>query len=107
MKKNHNISALVTLAAGAVTVLCCLVNGVPILNTLKYLLIVLILFLIIGRIVEHIIFKINEAAKRAAVEAEEEARRLAKEQEEAMMREMALGEEVTEDGEGEEETEEV
>ncbi len=107
MKKNHNISALITLVAGAVTVLCCLVNGVPILNTLKYLLVALILFLIIGRIAEHIIFRINEAAERAAVEAEEEARRIAREQEEAMARELEGGEEVTEDGEGEEESGEV
>ena len=102
--KNHNISALVTLAAGAVAALCCLINSVPILNTLKYVLIVLIIFLIIGRIAEHIIFKINEAAEIAAAQAEEEARKAAaREQEEAMAAAMADGEEVTEDEENEEE----
>lgn len=104
MKKNHNISALVTLTAGAVAALCCLLNHVPILNTLKYVLIVLVIFLVIGRIAEHIVFKINEAAEIAAAQAAEEARRAAeKEQEEAMAAAMADEEEVTEDEEDEEE----
>lgn len=108
MKKNHNISALITLVAGAVAVLCCLLNRVPILDTLKYVLAVLIVFLIIGRIAEHIIFKINEAAQMAAVQAEEEARRAAeREQEEAMAQAMADGEDVTEDEEDEGEAEEL
>ncbi len=108
MKKNHNISALITLVAGAVAVLCCLLNRVPILDTLKYVLIVLVVFLIIGRIAEHIIFKINEAAEMAAVQAQEEARKAAeKEQEGAMAAAMADGEEVTEDEEEAEEAEEL
>ena len=111
MKKNHNISALITLIAGAVAALCCLLNNVPILDTLKYVLIVLIVFLVIGRIVEHIVFKINEAAEMAAVQAEEEARKAAeREQEEAMIAAAAAmvdGEEVTEDEENEEEAQEA
>ena len=108
MEKNHNISALITLAAGAIGVLCCLLNSVPILSTLKYVLIILVVFLVIGRIAEHIIFKINETAHMAAVQAEEEARQVAAaaEQEEAMaaMENMGDGEEVTDD-ENEEEPE--
>lgn len=105
MEKNHNISALITLLAGAIAALCCLINRVPILNTLQSVLIVLIVFLVIGRIIEHIIFKINKAAYIAAVQAEEEARQAAAaEQEEAMAAESrGDGEEVT-DGENEEET---
>lgn len=104
MEKNHNISALITLLAGAIAALCCLINRVPILNTLQSVLIVLIVFLVIGRIIEHIIFKINKAAYMAAVQAEEKARQAAAEQEEAMAAEsMGDGEEVT-DGENEEET---
>lgn len=107
MEKNHNISALITLLAGAIAALCCLINRVPILNTLEYVLIVLIIFLVIGRIIEHIIFKINKAAYMAALQAEEEARlaaAAAAEQEEAMAAEtIGDGEEVTDD-ENEEET---
>jgi flagellar biosynthesis/type III secretory pathway M-ring protein FliF/YscJ len=107
MEKNHNISALITLLAGAIAALCCLINRVPILNTLQSVLIVLIIFLVIGRIIEHIIFKINKNAYMAAVQAEEEARQVAAaaEQEEAMaaMENMGDGEEVTDD-ENEEET---
>lgn len=106
MEKNHNISALITLVAGTITVLCCLINSVPILSTLQYVLIVLIVFLVIGRIAEHIIFKINETAHMAAIQAEEEAREAARrEQEEAMADGGKNGEEVTEDDENEEEPE--
>ncbi len=109
MEKNHNISALITLAAGAIGVLCCLLNSVPILSTLKYVLIILVVFLVIGRIAEHIIFKINETAHMAAVQAEEETRQAAeREQEEALADALADGagdgEEVTDD-ENEEEPE--
>lgn len=100
MAKNHNISALITLAACAVAVLCCLLNHVPILNTLKYVLIVLLVFWIVGRIAERIVFRINEAAEMAAVQAEEEARKAAQQQEEAA--DAAQEEEVTEDESGNE-----
>ena len=73
MKKDHNISALITLIAGAVTVIFCLLNNVLILDTLKYLLIVLIVFLIIGRIAEKIIQRITLAAEEAARAAAEAA----------------------------------
>ncbi|MDE7327438.1 MAG: hypothetical protein K2N63_14400 [Lachnospiraceae bacterium] len=108
MEKNHNISALITLIAGAVGVLCCLLNQVPILSTLEYVLIILIIFLVIGRIAEHIIFKINETAHMAAIQAEEEARQIALREQEALEAAMADGtgdgEEVTDD-ENEEEPE--
>lgn len=100
MAKNHNISALITLAACAVAVLCCLLNHVPILNTLKYVLIVLLVFWIVGRIAERIVFRINEAAEMAAVQAEEEARKAAQQQEEVA--DAAQEEEVTEDESGNE-----
>ena len=95
MKKEHNISAIVTLVAGAVTVLCCLLGRVEILQTLKYLLVVLILFLIAGRIAESIINRVNQEAEEAARQAEEEARKAAAEQ--AAMEEEGLeGTEATE-----------
>ena len=78
-KKEHNISAIIMLVAGAVAVLCCLINRVPILQTLKYLLVVLILFLIIGRIAEGIIGRMNAEVEAALALAEEEAK-AAKEQ---------------------------
>lgn len=101
MAKNHNISALITLAACAVAVLCCLLNHVPILNTLKYVLIVLLVFWIVGRIAERIVFRINEAAEMAAVQAEEEARKAAQQQAEEAA-DAAQKEEVTEDESGNE-----
>lgn len=73
MKKEHNISAVVMLIAGAVSVLCCLIRGTEIRKTLEYLLIVLVIFLIVGRIAEKIISQISEAAEEAARQAEEEA----------------------------------
>lgn len=96
MSKNHNISALITLTACGVAVLCCLLNGVPILNTLKYVLIVLLVFWVIGRIAERIVFKINEAAEQAAAQAQEEARLEAQRQEEEQAAAQEK-EEVTED----------
>lgn len=80
MKKEHNISAVVMLIAGAVSVLCCLIRGTEIRKTLEYLLIVLVIFLIVGRIAEKIISQISEAAEEAARQAEEEAKKTAREQ---------------------------
>lgn len=96
MKKEHNISALITLSAGAVAAFCCLLNRVPILNTLKYVLLVLVVFFVIGRIAERIIQQITEKAEEAArIAAEEaEAARIAKEQEDASLQEEAEGKEA-------------
>ena len=81
MKKQHNISTVIMLIAGAAAVLCGMLKGAPILTILKALLVVLIVFLIVGRIVETIICRMNAQVEEADRIAEEEARRKAMEEE--------------------------
>lgn len=97
MDKRHNISTIIMLVAGALTVLCGMLSGVPILTILKILLGVLILFLIVGKIVEKIIAKINAQVEETERLAEEEARRIAAEKEAAMQAELEEGQLVQEE----------
>ena len=85
MDKKHNISTIIMLVAGALTVLCGMLSGVP------------ILFLIVGKIVEKIIAKINAQVEETERLAEEEARRIAAEKEAAMQAELEEGQLVQEE----------
>ncbi len=58
--KGKYIPAIITLVAGLVTSIICLVKGVEIIRSLITLLLVLIIFYIVGRIAKFIIVKTLE-----------------------------------------------
>ena len=70
--KSKNIPAIITLSAGAVASIACIVNEYPLVKTLLTVFIILIIFYIIGLIASHFIMKINKAANDAYILAERE-----------------------------------
>lgn len=80
MKKEHNLSAVITLVACAVAVLCGLLKQAAILSVLKAVLVVLIVFFTLGRIAEYIFRRLNEQVEEADRIAQEEAKRQAEEE---------------------------
>lgn len=76
--KNKNIPAIITLCAGAIASITCIVNRYNLVSTLGIVLCVLIVFYIVGLIVGKIIIKINKAANDAYIEQEREKMKAAK-----------------------------
>lgn len=70
--KNKNIPALITLCAGAIAIITCILNNYPLLETLWVVLIILFVFYIIGVIVGKVIGKINKEAHEAYAFSERE-----------------------------------
>lgn len=70
--KNKNIPALITLCAGTIASITCIVNNYPLLDTLWIVLLILFVFYVIGLIVGKVINKINKAANDSYVKAEQE-----------------------------------
>ena len=73
--KDKPIAVIITLIAGLIAVICCIVNNAGLLGTLVTVLIVLFVFMIIGLIVNSIVTK-------QAVEAEKRAKDLQQKEEE-------------------------
>lgn len=86
--KNKNIPAIVTLCAGAIASITCIVNRYNLVSTLFIVLCVLIVFYIVGLIVGKIINKINKAANDAYIEQERKKMKAAKVEEAASEDEM-------------------
>jgi flagellar biosynthesis/type III secretory pathway M-ring protein FliF/YscJ len=78
--KNKNIPALITLCAGAIASVTCIMNNYPLFDTLWIVFLILLVFYVIGLIVGKVIDKINQNAndayilkERERIEAEQEA----------------------------------
>lgn len=71
--RQRYIPAFIMLIAGAVTSIIDIVNGTPRLDSLKRLLLVLIIFYIIGLIAKALIKKATELRARPETEEEQEA----------------------------------
>ncbi|MBE5959910.1 MAG: hypothetical protein E7256_00750 [Lachnospiraceae bacterium] len=70
--KNKNIPAFITLLAGTIASILCIVNSYSLLEMLKIVLIVLIIFYIVGLIAGRIMDKMNADAEAAYILAERE-----------------------------------
>lgn len=70
--KNKNIPALITLCAGAIASITCIINNYPLLETLWVVLVILVIFYIVGVIVGKVIGKINKEAQEAYAFSERE-----------------------------------
>jgi flagellar biosynthesis/type III secretory pathway M-ring protein FliF/YscJ len=70
--QNKNIPALITLCAGAIASITCIVNNYPLLDTLLIVFLILIVFYVIGLIIGKVIGKINKNANDAYVRKEQE-----------------------------------
>ncbi len=81
--KNKNIPAIITLCAGAIASITCIVNRYDLVSTLGIVLCVLIVFYIVGLIVGKIIVKTNKAASDAYIEQERKKIKAAKMEEAA------------------------
>lgn len=94
-EKEKNIPPLITLAAGMIACVMCMIRRADLLATLEIVLIVLVVFYIVGVIVKKIVGKINRDAEKAAVERERELKeQAAKELEEQQALEEAGGEQA-------------
>lgn len=82
--EGKNIPPIITLSAAMIACLICIFRGATLYNTLKIVLLVMLIFYVIGRIVQKILIKIDNDAEEAALERQrEEQERAAKELEEA------------------------
>lgn len=79
--KNKNIPAIITLCAGVIASITCIVNRYNLVSTLGIVLCVLIVFYVIGLIVGKIIIKTNKAANDVYIEQERIKMKAAKEEE--------------------------
>lgn len=79
--KNKNIPAIVTLCAGVIASITCIVNRYKLVSTLGIVLCVLLVFYVIGLIVGKIIMKTNTAANDAYIAQERIKMKAAKEEE--------------------------
>lgn len=82
--EGKNISPIITLTASCIACVICILRGASLYSTLKIVLLVMIVFYIIGRIVQKILVKIDNDAEEAALERQRIEQELAaKELEEA------------------------
>jgi len=72
MQEGRNIPPLITLTAAMVVCVFCIYKRVQLFTMLKWVLLVMILFYIIGRIVQKIVTKINKDAEEAALQRQRE-----------------------------------
>ncbi|MDD5935716.1 MAG: hypothetical protein PUC65_09180 [Clostridiales bacterium] len=80
--KKSSIPAVITLSAGAVACITCILNHYPILDTLLAVFITLLIFYIIGLVVSKYINKINKDANDAYILAERERMKAEKQNQE-------------------------
>ncbi|MCH5273157.1 MAG: hypothetical protein J1E35_05740 [Lachnospiraceae bacterium] len=75
--KGRNIPPFITLTAAMIACIICIVRHVSLFFTLKVVLLVMLLFYIIGRIVQKTVVKINDDAEKMAEQRQREERELA------------------------------
>ncbi len=82
--EGKNISPIITLTASSIACVICILRSASLYTTLKIVLLVMVVFYIIGRIVQWIFIKIDNDAEEAALQRQREEQELAaKELEEA------------------------
>lgn len=75
--EGKNIPPLITLSAAMVACIICILRHAPLYNTLRIVLVVMIIFFIIGCIVRRIVVKINADAEEMALQRQREEQELA------------------------------
>lgn len=75
--EGKNIPPFITLSAAMIACIVCIIRRVTLYSTLKVVFLVMILFYIIGRIVQKIVVKINADAEEAALQRQREEQELA------------------------------
>lgn len=97
--EGKNIPPLITLSAAMISCVICILRGASLYTTLKIVLLVMVIFYIIGLIVQKVLVKINKDAEEAALERQRIEQELAaKELAEAELEKQAEQEKA--DGEG-------
>lgn len=97
--EGKNIPPFITLSAAMISCVICILRGASLYTTLKIVLLVMVIFYIIGLIVQKVLVKINKDAEEAALERQRIEQELAaKELEEAELEKQAEQEKA--DGEG-------
>lgn len=82
--EGKNIPPFITLTAALIACMICIIRGATLFTTLKIVLIVMIVFYIIGRMVQKVLVKIDNDAENAALQRQkEEQERAARDLEEA------------------------
>lgn len=66
--EGKNIPPFITLSAAMISCVICILRGASLYTTLKIVLLVMVIFYIIGRIVQKILVKIDQDAEEAALE---------------------------------------
>ncbi|MBR6535955.1 MAG: hypothetical protein IKT67_02030 [Lachnospiraceae bacterium] len=104
--EGKNIPPFITLSAAMIACVICILRGATLYTTLKIVLLVMVVFYIIGRIVQAILVKINKDAEEAALERQRIQQELAaKELAEAELEKQAEQETAAGEGASSEETE--
>lgn len=75
--EGKNIPPIITLSAAMIACVICILRHVTLFSTLKVVLLVMLIFYVIGRIVQKVFIKINEDAEAAALQRQREAQELA------------------------------
>lgn len=75
--EGKNISPIITLTAASIACVICILRGATLYSTLKIVLLVMIVFYIIGRIVQKVLVKIDQDAEEAALQRQREEQELA------------------------------
>lgn len=75
--EGKNIPPFITLSAAMIACIVCIIRRVTLYSTLKVVLLVMVLFYIIGRIVQKVVVKINADAEEAALQRQREEQELA------------------------------
>ena len=97
--EGKNIPPFITLSAAMISCVICILRGASLYTTLKIVLLVVVIFYIIGLIVQKVLVKINKDAEEAALERQRIEQELAaKELAEAELEKQAEQEKA--DGEG-------
>lgn len=97
--EGKNIPPFITLSAAMISCVICILRGASLYTTLKIVLLVMVIFYIIGLIVQKVLVKINKDAEEAALERQRIEQELAaRELAEAELEKQAEQEKA--DGEG-------
>ncbi len=75
--EGKNIPPMITLSAAVITCVICIMRDASLYTTLKLVLLVMVIFYIIGRIVQKILIKIDKDAEEAALQRQREEQELA------------------------------
>lgn len=75
--EGKNIPPIITLSAAMIACVICIIRRATLFTTLKIVLVVMIVFYIIGRIVQKTVIKINADAEEAALQRQREQQELA------------------------------